>query len=140
MKKFITSILTLLLVVLATPSTSATSTSATDAMRGKKSISNCDDEDEVLKAAVVATIVRKIQAAVFPFTQGTNVEFGAIVSEAFKDKVTYFEMDVGNGDGELDPIEIILFFQKYYEDKCAADLLEMFSVLPDAPPAPLGPK
>ncbi len=82
---------------------------------------------------MVATIVRKVQSALGPYHQGTTVINGELVGQAFKEKLIKFDNDVGNGNGEMEPREIIMFFNSYYEDTCASELLKMFSVLPDAP-------
>ena len=132
--KFISSILTLLL---AAPVVATTTTRNAKSLKSADSDSSiCEGEDEVLKAAVVATIVRKVQSALGPFHEGTTVSNGELVGQAFMEKLIAFDNEEGNGNVEMEPREIIMFFRSYYEDICAADLLKMFSVLPDAPAGP----
>eukprot|EP00985_Skeletonema_marinoi_P031423 scaffold37690_cov128-Skeletonema_marinoi.AAC.1 len=112
--KFISSILTLLL---AAPVVATTTTRNAKSLKSADSDSSiCEGEDEVLKAAVVATIVRKVQSALGPFHEGTTVSNGELVGQAFMEKLIAFDNEEGNGNGEMEPREIII-------------------VLPDAPPA-----
>lgn len=132
--KFISSILTLLLAAAAPAVADDAKALKSATAKSHKGAADtvCEGEDEVLKAAVVATIVRKVQSALGPFHVGTTVSNGELVGQEFMEKLIAFDTEVGNNNGEMEPREIIMFFNSYYKAMCAADLIKMFSILPDA--------
>ncbi|KAL7438811.1 hypothetical protein ACHAXM_006395 [Skeletonema potamos] len=139
--KFISSILTLL-VAANSANVASTSTSTIRRAKSAKSRDPCD-EDPVLKVAAVAICVRKFEFAVMSFTGGTQEQedpeaaMALLLGQEFVDGIMEFEAEFGNNDGKRDHVELLGFFTYYYKPICAADLIEMFSVLPDAPvPAP----